>query len=91
MTYLVDDTMDYDETKADEKAPRYQSIWFTPSIEILCQRPRRGIGVVRLDGRATPGCIAVCVDQHVAIASNDADHDGVVDKGTDYRAVSANC
>ena len=52
--YLCEDPVRYDNTGADKKTERNNRIYSTLFVEIGCERPGGGIGVVRLNRRTTP-------------------------------------
>lgn len=79
--------MDSDDTSTDEEAIGHELVAPTSSVQILCQRPGRCIGVVGLDGGAAPGIIAVAVHKKISVAVYNGDHDCIVDETTQNRPV----
>ena len=79
-THMHKDTVDGDDAKADAQSYWYQMIFGATFVEILGQRPRGRISIVRLYGSTAPRCVAITVHKELAIVVHNGDHDGVIDK-----------
>lgn len=86
-THEHEDAVDNDKTTANCETDRDHVVKTTRSVEVVCQRPRRGIGVVRLHSGTTPGRVTVAVDEQISISIDDANHDCVIDETTEDSAV----
>jgi hypothetical protein len=56
-------------------------------VEVLGQRPRSRVGIVRLNGCTAPGGVAVAVNEEFAVAPHNRNHDSVVDEAAQYRTI----
>ena len=74
--------MEDDNSGTDGNADGYHLVSGAGLIEVFGQRPGGGVSVVGLNGGTTPGRVSVGICEEVAIAADDGDHDGVVDKTT---------
>jgi hypothetical protein len=70
--------MNGDEAGADQETKRHHHVWLADRIEISTQRPRCGIGIVRLNRCAAPGGISIAGAQDLAIGIDDRDHHDIV-------------
>ena len=70
--------MDDDDTGTDEQAKRHHVIPGSSLVEVFGKRPRSCVSIVRLNGRTTPGRVAVAVNEEFAIATHNGNHDGII-------------
>lgn len=79
--------VDEDKHHAQNQAQRHDGVGAAGSVQVLCQGPGGGVGVVALDGGAAPRVVAVAVYQEVAVGLDDGAHDAVVDEAAEDGAV----
>lgn len=87
VTYVCHHAVDDHETGPYGDADGDHIVYTADLVQIAGEGPRCRVGVVRLDGRAAPGAVAVGVTKLVAVAADDGDHDGVVDEAAEDGAV----
>lgn len=80
-------TVDRDSTSANRQSNRHNRVPRPSLVEIFGHCPGGGIGIERLHSRTTPGSVSVAVNEMVAIASYDGDHDSIIDKTAQYSTV----
>lgn len=82
-----EDAMSEDDGGTDEEAKGNDGVGLSLLVQVRGERPGGGVGVVGLDGCATPRRVAVGVSEEVLVSCYDGDHDGVVDEAAEDCAV----
>jgi len=77
---MADDAVGNDNCGANSQSDGHHVVLGARLVEVLGQRPRSCVGVVRLDGSTGPGSVTVAVNEEIAVALHNGDHDSVVDE-----------
>lgn len=87
LTHVSKNTVGSDNGSSHGNTNRNHLVLAASLVEVLCQSPGGGVGVVRLNCGTTPRGITVGVGKKLAIASDNGNHDSVVDEATEDCAV----
>lgn len=85
--HVGDDAVDHNSSSTNGQPDGYHLVLAAGLVQILGQRPRSGVGVVRLQRGAAPRGVAIAVDEQGAVGVDDGDHDDVADEAAQDGAV----